>query len=97
MSLAAHAHETPQAHKERVLAAVVRAIHDAGPHGLTCDEVEMRLELSHQTASARCAEGKTRRLIFHSGRVRATRSGRSAAVYVSKTYHRPQPTLPGME
>jgi hypothetical protein len=90
------AHESILHHKERILAAVVRTIHDAGTIGLTCDEIEMRLELSHQTASARCTEAKARDLIVHTGRTRATRSGRSAAVYVSKQNHNADPTLPGL-
>jgi hypothetical protein len=90
------AHESILHHKERILAAVVRTIHDAGRQGLTCDEIEMRLDLSHQTASARCTEAKARNLIVHSGRTRATRSGRSAAVYIAKEFHDPEPALPGL-
>ncbi len=58
----------------------------ASPDGKTCDELEVELYLSHQTASARCAELKRQ------GRVapmldeddkrirRKTRSGRNADV-----------------
>lgn len=91
-----YAHESIREHKERVLAAVVKTVRDAGPVGLTCDEIEIRLELSHQTVSARCTEAKARNLIVHSGRTRATRSGRSAAVYVTKEQHDAAPTIPGL-
>jgi Fic family protein len=51
------------------------------PTGLTCDEVESGLGLSHQTASARFNDlmrwGFTERL----GEKRATRSGRKARVW----------------
>jgi len=60
--------------------------------GATCEQVEMALNLSHQTASARITELRTHRT--HGGRItylmdgskkvrRATLSGRSANVYVA--------------
>jgi len=61
------------------------------PTGFTCDQIERVTSLSHQTASARCAE------LMHLGliavahdennrpRRRLTRSGRSARVYVATT------------
>lgn len=48
--------------------------------GLTCDEIEWILGLSHQTASARCTELLQRGFITRIG-IRKTRSGRNAAVY----------------
>jgi hypothetical protein len=51
-------------------------------HGATCDEVEVALDLRHQTASARLYELKNQRAIVDSGWRRPTRSGRSAAVWV---------------
>lgn len=54
--------------------------------GATCDEVEVALNLSHQTTSARCADLKNKLgLIVDSGERRRTRSGRKAAVYVAET------------
>lgn len=50
--------------------------------GLTCDEIEQCLNLSHQTASARITELKQKGYIVQSG-IRPTRTGRSAAVYVA--------------
>lgn len=56
-----------------------------GQDGATCDEIEVALRLSHQTASARVTEAKARGEIVDSGSRRPTRSGRSAAVYVIPT------------
>lgn len=52
--------------------------------GVTSDEAEAELELSHQTCSARFNELRNRGLIVDSGERRKTRSGRNAAVYVVK-------------
>lgn len=48
--------------------------------GMTCDQLEVELELSHQTTSARIRELCEAGSIYHHGR-RATRSGRQARVY----------------
>lgn len=48
--------------------------------GLTCDEVEQRTGLSHQTASARIRELLESDSLYHHG-TRSTRSGRKARVY----------------
>lgn len=50
--------------------------------GATCDEVEEKLGLRHQTASARLWELHKAGLVVDSGRTRKTRSGRSAVVWV---------------
>lgn len=47
----------------------------------TCDELEVRCALSHQTASARCSELRKHGMIARTGTVRRTRSGRNAHVY----------------
>ena len=58
----------------------------ASPDGKTCDELEAELYLSHQTASARCAElkrqGKIASWLDEDGKKirRKTRSGRNADV-----------------
>ncbi len=49
--------------------------------GLTCDEIEVRTGLAHQTASARVWELHTSRQIIDSGMRRVTRRGRRAAVW----------------
>ena len=52
-----------------------------GAQGLTCSEVEERLSLSHQTASARIHELARMELIKDSGERRLTPSGRAAIVW----------------
>lgn len=55
--------------------------------GVTCDEIEQALELSHQTASARCTElkqqGRIVTRVTDAGKAltRPTRSGRAAKVF----------------
>lgn len=55
-----------------------------GRDGRTCDEVEVWLSMSHQTASARIRDLVKAGAIVDSGQRRPTRSGRKAAVYVVK-------------
>lgn len=69
--------------RARVLASITAA---AG--GLTCDQIEVGMNLTHQTASARIAELARMghiRPAMQSGRPvrRRTRSGRSARVYIA--------------
>ena len=58
----------------------------ASPDGKTCDEIEVELYLSHQTASARCTElkreGRVAPWLNEDGKKirRKTRSGRNADV-----------------
>lgn len=52
--------------------------------GLTTDEIEVRTGLRHQTASARVRELAQRGYIEATGEKRPTRSGRAAAVYVTR-------------
>jgi hypothetical protein len=53
----------------------------AGARGVTCDEVENRLYLPHQTASARISELVASRVIVQTGEKRPTSTGRKARVY----------------
>lgn len=53
--------------------------------GMTCDEVEHALEMSHQTASARIHDLAKQERIFDSGLRRKTRSGRNAVVWIAPT------------
>jgi hypothetical protein len=53
-----------------------------GDGGITCDEVELKLGFSHQTASARMSEMKRDGVLVPTERLRATRSGRNARVLV---------------
>lgn len=61
--------------RSRILAAIKRK-----PQ--TCDELEVRLGMSHQTCSARISEmwGGRHPTIKRSGKTRKTRSGRAANV-----------------
>lgn len=52
-------------------------------HGATCDEVEVALGMTHQTASARFTELRARKLTRIVGE-RRTRSGRKASVHVAE-------------
>jgi hypothetical protein len=64
-------------------ARVLGAIRDLGEHGAICDEIEVALEMTHQTASARVHELAWAAFIQDSGRQRKTRSGRAAIVWVA--------------
>jgi len=55
-----------------------------GKNGATCDEIEVALGISHQSASARCTELKATGNIRTLG-TRKTRGGRNAAVLVNAT------------
>lgn len=66
-------------------AHVEQCVQRSGPYGLTCDDVEQRLGLRHQTASARLWELHHKLgVIADSGRRRRTASGRLAIVYVCR-------------
>lgn len=60
---------------------VMDHIASCGKAGATCDEIELALGITHQSASARCTELKANGDV-HSLTTRRTRSGRSAAVLV---------------
>jgi hypothetical protein len=51
------------------------------PYGATCDEVEIALDLRHQTASARIRELVLKDKLTITNQRRPTRSGRGARVY----------------
>lgn len=68
------------AHLTHLQGKVLHAIAHA-PCGMTCDEVELYTDLSHQTASARVNELARRGQIQAAG-TRPTRSGRKATVWV---------------
>jgi len=51
-------------------------------HGATCDEIEVALDLRHQTASARINEMAASKRLRNSGRTRLTRGARRAIVWV---------------
>ena len=68
-------------HKRLLMLQVESLLACAGPRGLTSDEVEQRLGMTHQTASARLTELKCRGLALP-GERRMTRSGRWARALV---------------
>lgn len=75
------AHKSIKHDKARVRELVYACIKEAA-NGRTCDEVEAELDLPHQSVSARFTELKAAnriKLVFK----RATRSGRSAGVYIT--------------
>jgi hypothetical protein len=74
-SRAAHSKTSAAKDRLRVLEAIRRA-----EDGHTCDELEIELEMSHQTCSARCSELKRDQKIFASKTRRPTRTGCTAAV-----------------
>lgn len=68
----------------RLARMVLTFIEKRAALGATCDEVEERTGLAHQTASARIRELVQEGLIFDSGARRKTRSGRNARVYLRR-------------
>lgn len=65
-----------------VLAAIYLSTF-TGRKGATCDEVEVEIEVPHQTVSARIRELFKAGRIKDSGRTRPTRSGRKAVVWIT--------------
>lgn len=61
---------------------VLRYIYESAGMGATCDEAEVALGLSHQTASARYNDLMRAGLITRGGWQRPTRTGSKAHVYV---------------
>lgn len=80
----AEAYESIRAAVNKLGLAVLSLI-EQSPSGVTCEDVETRLRLSHQTASARISELKAKGLIWDTGQRAKTRSGRLARIY--KAYH----------
>jgi len=64
---------------------VFQTIKVSGKHGMTDDELEVALNLLHQTASARRRGLELRNFVMDSGRSRPTRTGRQAIVWIVKT------------
>lgn len=69
--------------KGAIRAKVMETI-KAARDGMTCDEVEALLGMSHQTASARVHELGKMGQIVDSGKRRPTRSGRFATVWEAR-------------
>ena len=67
----------------RLRELVLFTIRAAGARGLTCDELELHLNMRHQTVSARVYELREGEWIRDSGERRLTRSNRKAVVWVA--------------
>lgn len=74
--------ESMEPHAGTLEAQVLIAIRASGSGGLTDDELEQLLGLSHQTTSARRRALVIRCLVKDSGARRPTRSGRGATVWI---------------
>ena len=79
-SLEAHKSQKDKAPVDasKILAYIIR---EDRPKGATCDEIEVALSLSHQTASARVRDLFKAGSIRDSGLRRNTRTGRKATVW----------------
>lgn len=72
-----------QASAPSVASVVLGFIGNRAGHGATCEEVEIGLEMKHQTVSPAITQLKNRNLVVERGDFRVTSSGRRAAVYVT--------------
>ena len=59
---------SPKSERRRIRDQIAAVIAGSGAEGMTCEEVEDRLALAHQTASARISELLADELIMKSGR-----------------------------
>lgn len=81
--------ESMRDHVNRLRKVVLDAFREAGSRGLTCDELEVITDLSHQCASPRMIENARAGLIVEARDAdgepvrRRTRSGRAAQVWVA--------------
>ena len=60
-------------------AVILHVLHPLYPGGLTCDELEQALDMTHQTCSARCSDLRRKVWVEPCGQ-RSTRSGCDADV-----------------
>ena len=72
---------TPTSTRKAQAARILRFIAERQQNGATCEEVEIALQLSHQTASARISELSAEHHIHHGTDRRKTSHGKSARVY----------------
>jgi response regulator of citrate/malate metabolism len=75
------AHGSINGKKAAMYEQILGTLYCSYGRGLTCDEVEERIAMSHQTCSARFSELKRDGLIVSTGERRKTRSGRPAMAY----------------
>lgn len=86
-SVAAHA----KARKARDHKLITESLYLAGQYGATCDELEVKIGMSHQSCSARCSELLAAQWIYRKPfgtgyEKRKTRTGRAAAVLVHYSF-----------
>ena len=77
------AHELIQPDVSRLASMVHTAIIARGLVGCTCEEIEVKLRLKHQTCSVRITELKDKGIVRDSGRRGKTSSGRQAVIWVA--------------
>jgi len=75
----------PSAIKERDRTRIWGWVRTRRDIGAICDEAEVALGMTHQTASARFSELRRLGLLEDTGRSRLTRSGRPARVHIAVT------------
>jgi hypothetical protein len=80
-SVAAHA-SLKRRDLENCRAFILRATTRRGKYGMTCDEAEVRLGLSHQTCSARFTDLVKDGRLTRTEETRPTRSGCPARVHI---------------
>lgn len=77
------AHETIKPDKKRLQAMIIGYLRTCGAAGATCDQMEVALNLSHQTCSPRVNElMKAQKILPLTDYKRMTRSGRRATVWI---------------
>ncbi|MDP6942733.1 MAG: hypothetical protein QF464_01175 [Myxococcota bacterium] len=75
--------ESMEPHAPTLRHRVFRYILEQGDLGATDSQIEIALQLRHQTASARRRELELMGAVVRTGQVRKTASGRNAGVYVA--------------
>ena len=83
-----------ESHLTRIQAEIYEEMQYAGVRGVTCDELEWKLRVRHQTLSARVRELYLLGWIYRTTRTRKTRSGRRAVVYRLRKKRRSSSSLP---
>jgi hypothetical protein len=77
--------DSTQPYRRERTRKVFNAIKAAGERGLTGDEIEVQERILHQSLGSVLVELSDVRAIIDSGRKRATRTGRSAIVWIAGT------------
>lgn len=77
------ANESIHPDKSRLRNQILQWLKDRGATGGTSDEIEVALEMRHQTVSARLRELVQMKLAIKTAERRQTRSGRNAWVIIS--------------